>query len=261
VEAHKSEPSRACFPAIAASSLSRYDDSVYIIAQNVSDVNIVFVGNIVMGEEMNSQGDRQKPKPYHHGDLRHALIQAGLEMLSEGGAAALDLRKVARKAGVSHAAPYRHFADKQALVAAINEEGFRQLAERIQSTLREAPGDPFEQLQAIARAYVQFAQEHPWLMREMFSGLTVEREAFPDLHTASKAVFVSYVEVVKRGQEQGSIIDGDPRALAGVLWSLLHGVAMLTIENQMRPYTDGPDGAERVTRFSIQMLYEGLGRK
>jgi AcrR family transcriptional regulator len=214
-----------------------------------------------MGEEMNSQGDRQKPKPYHHGDLRHALIQAGLEMLSEGGAAALDLRKVARKAGVSHAAPYRHFADKQALVAAINEEGFRQLAERIQSTLREAPDDPFEQLQAIARAYVQFAQEHPWLMREMFSGLTVEREAFPDLHTASKAVFVSYVEVVKRGQEQGSIIDGDPRALAGVLWSLLHGVAMLTIENQMRPYTDGPDGAERVTRFSIQMLYEGLGRK
>src|SRR6266487_3420785 len=75
-----------------------------------------------MGEEMNSHVERQKPKPYHHGDLRYALIQAGLELLSEGGAAALDLRKVARKAGVSHAAPYRHFADKQALIAAINEE-------------------------------------------------------------------------------------------------------------------------------------------
>ena len=95
----------------------------------------------------------------------------------------------------------------------------------------------------------------------MFSGLTVEREAFPDLHAASKAVFTLYMEVVKQGQEQGKIIDGDPGALAGVLWSLLHGVAMLTIENQMRPYTDGPDGAERVTRFSVQMLYEGLGRK
>jgi AcrR family transcriptional regulator len=213
-----------------------------------------------MGEVMNSHVDRQKPKPYHHGDLRNALIQAGLEMLSEGGAAALDLRKVARKAGVSHAAPYRHFADKQALIAAINEEGFRRLAERILSTVREAPDDSFEQLQAIARAYVQFAREQPWLMREMFSGLTVEREAFPDLQAASKAVFICYVEVVKRGQERGSIIEGDPYALAGVLWSLLHGVAMLTIENQMRPYTDGLDGAERVTRFSVQMLYEGLGR-
>jgi hypothetical protein len=98
-------------------------------------------------------------------------------------------------------------------------------------------------------------------MREMFSGLTVEREAFPDLYAATKDVFTFYVEVVKQGQEEAKIVDGDPGALAGVLWSLLHGVAMLTIENQMRPYTDGPNGAERVTRFSIQMLYEGLGRK
>ncbi|HWZ19753.1 MAG TPA: helix-turn-helix domain-containing protein, partial [Ktedonobacteraceae bacterium] len=72
---------------------------------------------------MESHVERQKPKPYHHGDLRNALIQAGLEILAEGGAQELDLRKVARRAGVSHAAPYRHFADKQALVAAINEEG------------------------------------------------------------------------------------------------------------------------------------------
>jgi len=261
VEERKSGPSIARFPAIAPRSVARYDDSVNIITYYVSIVNIVFIVNIHMGEEMSSPVDRQKPKPYHHGDLRHALIQAGLEMLAEGGAAALDLRKVARKAGVSHAAPYRHFADKQALVAAINEEGFRRLAERIRSTLREAPDDPFEQLQAIARAYVQFAQEHPWLMREMFSGLTVEREAFSGLYTESKAVFTLYMEVVKRGQERGKIIDVDPGALAGVVWSLLHGVAMLTIENQMRPYTDGPDGAERVTRFSVQMLYEGLGRK
>src|SRR2546423_13340324 len=104
---------------------------------------------------MRRHEDQPKPKSYHHGDLRNALNQAGLEMLSEGGAAALDLRKVARKAGVSHAAPYRHFADKQALVAEINAEGFRRLAEQIESTLREAPDDPFEQLQAIAKAYVQ----------------------------------------------------------------------------------------------------------
>src|SRR6266446_6371690 len=163
-----------------------------------------------MGEEMSSPVDRQKPKPYHHGDLRHALIQAGLEMLAEGGAAALDLRKVARRAGVSHAAPYRHFADKQALIAAINEEGFYWLTERIQATLREVPAEPFEQLLGVALAYVRFAQEHPWLMREMFSGLTIERETFASLHAASKTVYRLYIEVVRRGQESGKIVDGDP---------------------------------------------------
>jgi len=215
-----------------------------------------------MGKDvMHNNMGRQRPKPYHHGDLRNALIQAGLEMLSESGAAALDLRKVARKAGVSHAAPYRHFADKQALIAAINEEGFHRLAERIESALREGPGDAVEQLHGIARAYVHFARENPWLMREMFSGLTIEREVFPSLHQVSKTVFMLYVEVIKRGQEQGSITNGDPSALAGVLWSLLHGVAMLTIEHQMRPYTDGPNGADNVTRFAVQVLYDGLGRK
>src|SRR5215472_18740503 len=126
---------------------------------------------------MERSTDRQQPKAaYHHGDLRHALIQAGLELLAEGGAQSLDLRKVARRAGVSHAAPYRHFADKQALIAAINEEGFHMLAERIRSTLREVSDEPFEQLLAVALAYVRFAQENPWLMREMFSGITIERE-------------------------------------------------------------------------------------
>ena len=111
---------------------------------------------------MESHIDRQKPKSYHHGDLRNALIQAGLELLAEGGVQELDLRKVARRAGVSHAAPYRHFADKQALIAAINEEGFHLLAERIRSTLREVSDEPFEQLLGVALAYVrtEYAKPH-----------------------------------------------------------------------------------------------------
>ena len=210
---------------------------------------------------MESHIDRQKPKSYHHGDLRNALIQAGLELLAEGGVQELDLRKVARRAGVSHAAPYRHFADKQALIAAINEEGFHFLAERIRSTLREVSDEPVEQLLGVALAYVRFAKENPWLMREMFSGLTIERETFESLHTASKSVYRLYAEVIRRGQERGKIVDGDPTALAGVLWSVLHGLAMLIIENQMRPYADGPEGTERVTRYTIEVLYGGFARK
>jgi AcrR family transcriptional regulator len=210
---------------------------------------------------MESHIERQKPKPYHHGDLRNALIQAGLGILAEGGAQELDLRKVARRAGVSHAAPYRHFADKQALVAAINEEGFHLLAERIRSSLREVSDEPVEQLLGVALAYVRFAQENPWLMREMFSGITIERETFESLHTASKSVYRLYAEVIRSGQERGKIVDGDPTALAGVLWSVLHGLAMLIIENQMRPYADGPEGTERVTRYTIQVLYGGFARR
>ena len=210
---------------------------------------------------MESHIDHQKPKSYHHGDLRNALIQAGLELLAEGGVQELDLRKVARRAGVSHAAPYRHFADKQALIAAINEEGFHLLAERIRSTLREVSDEPVEQLLGVALAYVRFAKENPWLMREMFSGLTIERETFESLHTASKSVYRLYAEVIRRGQESGKIVDGDPTALAGVLWSVLHGLAMLIIENQMRPYADGPEGTERVTRYTIEVLYGGFARK
>src|SRR5947209_7825276 len=97
-----------------------------------------------------SADTNRPPKAYHHGDLRNALIQAGLELLAEGGAAALDLRKVVRKAGVSHAAHYRHFADKRALIAAINEVGFQQLAERIQRPLGDEASDSIEQLEGIA---------------------------------------------------------------------------------------------------------------
>jgi AcrR family transcriptional regulator len=202
----------------------------------------------------------EEQRSYHHGDLRNALIRAGLELLAEGGAAALDLRKVARKAGVSHAAPYRHFADKQALIAAINEEGYYRLVERMRAARAQEPDDDiFAQLLAIALAYIHFAIDNPWLMREMFSGLTVERESYPDLYEASKQVFKQYAEVITRGQQQGSIVQGEVGGLAGVLWSLLHGVAMLIIENQMSPYVEGPEKIEHMALLSVQTLYRGMG--
>jgi hypothetical protein len=78
-------------------------------------------------------------------------------------------------------------------------------------------------------------------MREMFSGLTIDHETFVSLHMASKTVYRLYVDVLRSGQESGKFVDGDPAALTGVLWSVLHGLVMLIIENQMRPYADGPE--------------------
>jgi AcrR family transcriptional regulator len=201
------------------------------------------------------------PKRYHHGDLRNALIRAGQVLLAEGGSAALDLRKVARAAGVSHTAPYRHFADKQALLAAIAEEGFHQLAARMDAALAQAPGNAGDQLQLIARAYVQFALDQPAHMREMFSGLTVERAAYPDLHAAAKAAFSRVIQVVERGQAQREIGPGDSANLSMVAWTQIHGIAMLLIEDQLPGVKGDPQAVAGLIAHCMRTLYVGLGRQ
>src|SRR6202047_518121 len=104
---------------------------------------------------------------YHHGDLRAACLSAALELLEEGGATALSLRAVARRARVSPAAPYRHYADRDALVSAVAAVGYRELAESL-AAASPAPSTP-DDLAAVAAAYVQFALQRPALFRVMFS--------------------------------------------------------------------------------------------
>src|SRR5512136_2974044 len=118
---------------------------------------------------------------YHHGDLKNALIEAGIEILSKEGVNGLSLRKVARKAGVSHAAPYAHFADKQALIAAISTEGYRRLNERIGAARQQYLGDPLRQLVEGAWAYVEFALNDPAHFRITLSGVVEKGKDYPAL--------------------------------------------------------------------------------
>lgn len=201
------------------------------------------------------------PKRYHHGDLRNALIRAGQALLAEEGAAGLDLRKVARAAGVSHAAPYRHFADKQALLAAIAEEGFHQLTAGMDAALAQAPGNAGDQLERLARAYVQFALDQPAHMREMFSGLTVERAAYPQLYAAAKQAFRRVVQVVERGQARGEIGPGDPANLSMVAWTQIHGIAMLLIEDQLPGIRGDQQAIAGLIAHCMHTLYAGLGQR
>src|SRR5207253_3735518 len=113
-------------------------------------------------------------------------------------------------------APYRHFVDKQALLAAIAEDGFYQLAEGMDAAIGQAPSDAAAQLEQLAHAYVQFALDHPAHMREMFSGLTVERAAYPQLHDAAKQAFRRVVQVIERGQTRHEIGRGEPANLSMV---------------------------------------------
>jgi AcrR family transcriptional regulator len=202
----------------------------------------------------------QESKRYHHGDLRNALIQAGQQLLAEEGISGLDLRKVARAAGVSHAAPYRHFADKQALLAAIAEDGFYQLAEGMDAAIGQVPANAAAQLEQLARAYVRFALDHPAHMREMFSGLTINRAAYPQLHAAAKQAFQRVVQLIERGQAQGEIGLGAPSDLSMVAWAQIHGIAMLLIEDQLPGVQGDQQAVDGLISHCIHTLYAGLSR-
>jgi AcrR family transcriptional regulator len=162
---------------------------------------------------------------YHHGDLREALIAAALAILEEGGDPnALTLREAARRAGVSAMAPYRHFADKQALLAAVAEIGFARLG----AALTEADSHPdrSEALLGQGVAYVAFATQHPALFRLMFGGAIGERPA--TLEGADRA---AYDVMARRVGDLVPAEIADDFALR--CWATAHGLASLAVEGQL----------------------------
>ncbi|HKJ40052.1 MAG TPA: TetR/AcrR family transcriptional regulator [Anaerolineales bacterium] len=169
---------------------------------------------------------------YHHGDLKNALIKAGVKILAKEGVSGLSLRKVAKQAGVSHAAPYSHFADKQALIAAISTEGFRQLYKQIAS-VREAHQDPSALLLETARAYIQFAMNEPDRFKLMFSSVIEKEKDYPEFVTVSQENFQQLVEVVEVCQRAGLLKSGSPDLMAISVWSSVHGMIMLVLEEQV----------------------------
>jgi|SRR6185503_13372903 len=148
---------------------------------------------------------------YHHGDLRAALLKGAGKALEKQGITALSLRDAARRAGVSHNAPYRHFADRDALLAALAAEGFRMLGE----ALRGKPG------RARGEAYVRFALEHPQRFRLMFGGL-LPLARHPELREAASRAYQGLVDAWKDMP--------DPQIAAAAAWSLVHGLAQLLLD-------------------------------
>ena len=161
---------------------------------------------------------------YHHGDLRAACLRAAMELLEDDGAAGLSVRAVARRAGVSPGAPYRHYADRDALVSAVAAEGYRELAGYL-SAAHPSPSTP-EDLAAVAVAYVQFALEHRALFRTMFSdpcdGDSTER-------VAAITAIAEYVGALVRR----AFPDADPDALSTALWAVVHGLAFLYLDGKL----------------------------
>jgi AcrR family transcriptional regulator len=176
--------------------------------------------------------------------------------LDAAGPKGVSIRGAAREVGVSHAAPYRHFRSKEALLASVAEMGFRDLAGRLEGARDAHPADAAEALLAVARVFFRFAFDHPALYRLMFgpqiSGFA-EHEA---LRRAAEATFEVVNVLMARGQDLGQIIAGPPRRLAAFVWSTMHGLADLRTEGRLgithRPALD--QLADSVSRLVLRAV-------
>lgn len=194
-----------------------------------------------------------KNRPYHHGDLRRAVIETAMGMLDEDKGWQFTLREVARRAGVSHAAPYKHFPDKAALLSEMALIGFdklRQLLMRARSRGRESIRDEFF---AMARAYVRFGTSNPALYRLMFSA-DAGKPADVHMDERALAAFRLVIELLERGQSEGVLRKHDLRGQATACWAQLHGITLLTIDGLLLPEKVGPNVLEN----AVVTLFEGL---
>ncbi|WP_118136017.1 TetR/AcrR family transcriptional regulator [Oceanicella sp. SM1341] len=187
-------------------------------------------------------------KPYHHGDLRRALVEAGLGILEESGLEALTLRACAARAGVSHAAPRNHFDGLTGLLAAITAEGFRRHEAALRAGIAAAPEAP--QLGAL-RGYVAFAQANPALFKLMFGAKKLHDD--PELSEAANGSLAVLAGIAEGLDWPGA---GDREAAMAMLWALAHGVADLTVNNSLRACTR-PDG----TLPGLAEIYPGYKSK
>jgi AcrR family transcriptional regulator len=172
-------------------------------------------------------------KKYHHGDLKNALIQAGVEVLAEEGLHGLSLRKVAKQAGVSHAAPYAHFADKQALIAAISTEGYKRLYLQMEEVLQAHTADPHRQLIESAWTYVQFAMADVETFKIMFSGVLEHEKDYPEFVEISQKTFQLVVQTVRACQAAGVLRPLAPELEAVMVWGQVHGIISLALMGQI----------------------------
>jgi AcrR family transcriptional regulator len=175
----------------------------------------------------------RRGKPYHHGHLREALLKAAIQLVAEVGPAGFTLREVARRAGVSHNAPYRHFPDREDLLAAVAAQGFRELTQAMRHAAEQEP-DPLGQLKRAGLAYVEFALRRPEHFAVMFDAPVSKRQT-PDSAHAAEEAFGTLVGLVKSCQDEGRLPAGDLRQLALLAWSMVHGIAKLATAKRL-PY-------------------------
>jgi AcrR family transcriptional regulator len=200
-----------------------------------------------------AKGEREPERPYHHGDLKRVLVDTAVAMLGEDGGWQFTLREVARRAGVSHAAPYKHFADKNALLAEVAALGFRRLRDAFVEGARTNMGSPRAELLAAAHTVIGFGMANASLYRLMF-GPTVDKSQYLELERASLGSFEMLLGILGRGQEAGVFRKVPVRGQAAACWAVVHGLTMLALDGQLVEQKVGVEPVEA----ALQVLLEGL---
>lgn len=193
-------------------------------------------------------------RAYHHGDLAAALVADGLRMVEDKGLDALSLRAVARHAQVSAAAVYRHFADKDALLAAIAGQGFARINASFEAALEKAKRrSPLGRLRALGEAYIAFALAHPGLYRLMFGAARPRFGVYPALEGEAGRAWQILGTTVAAACPPGSTRKAI-NASTIAAWSLVHGYAVLRLEGQLAamPPEDVPDADSVLANLMAQ---------
>jgi AcrR family transcriptional regulator len=203
----------------------------------------------------------RRHKPYHHGNLREALLEAAIRLIAEVGPTAFTLREVARRAGVSHNAPYRHFQDKDALLAAVGSQGFRELNEAMLEESKQQ-ANALNRLKHAGLAYIAFALRRPEHFTVMFDA-PAPKGKHPDATGAGREAFETLVRLVKNCQDEGQLPARNPLEFALLAWTMVHGIAKLATTGRL-PYHSKADTlkfAEFVIDESLPLSREIVQRR
>jgi AcrR family transcriptional regulator len=211
--------------------------------------------------QVSSPTAARRANSYHHGDLRRALIDAALTMVIEEGTWNFTLREVARRAGVSHAAPYNHFEDKAALLAEVAALGFHSLTGAMEAAARGQSRSARQAFAGIGAAYVRFGVEHPAHYRLMFGAELADKARYPVLQEASDAAFGVLTGVLERAQASGQVRRNPVLDQALAAWSLVHGLTTLLIDQRTDFLGASIGKAEQHARRAVMALFEGLRAK
>jgi AcrR family transcriptional regulator len=198
---------------------------------------------------------------YHHGNLREALVEAALGLIAEHGVAGLTMRSVGKTVGVSHAAPYRHFKDKEAILAAVATEGFVLMRDAMAAARDGAGSDLMERLAVCGRAYIHFAVRHPSHYRVMFGPATRNKMEHPELLGASLEAFGIILGGIEEAQAAGLLRDGETIELGIVAWSQAHGLSMLLIDDLFELGEISDEALEGYAQRASDVIDTGIRRR
>ena len=221
-----------------------------MLPMETSDVSSV---NIYARLRRDMTGSKSKTFPardsYHHGDLHSTLVQAAEHLLEKQGFSELSLREVAKLAGVSHSAPYRHFRGKAGLLEAVAQAGFNRLAGMVDAAHDAFPDDPEAQLRAAGVAYVEWATENPERTHLMYGGMMKSEDVPEALRACAEDAYAGIFRIIDEGRRAGVFGGDDTDSVVISAWAVVHGLTMLILGSGKV----NPDGPEQVRALALRV--------